>query len=134
MSEWVNYARDAASCSYLDGELRGVARKSGEAWLWFVEDYSSTHRGEPVETRDLARESCDSVVVAWVLVALAKRAAAWAEGIDARLAREYREAAAAATLADDTDDDAQSTRSLAEALAERRREREAMHALLRGWP
>lgn len=64
MSEWVNYARDAASCSYLDGELRGVARKSGEAWLWFVEDYSSTHRGEPVETRDLARESCDIVAVA----------------------------------------------------------------------
>jgi len=81
-----------------------------------------------------AQEACDAAAVAWVLVALAKRAAAWARDVDAELAREYRAAAAAATLADDTDDDAQSTRSLAEALAERRREREAMHALLRGWP
>lgn len=129
MSEWVNYARDAASCSYLDGELRGVARKSGEAWLWFVEDYSSTHRGEPVETRDLARESCDSVAVAWVLIALAKRAAAWAEGIDARLARDLRAAVERLHgVVHDPDSTGAEYQQAADAATK------AEHALLRGWP
>ena len=39
-----------------------------------------------------AQEACDAAAVAWVLIALAKRAAQWAESIDAQLAREYRAA------------------------------------------
>lgn len=42
-----------------------------------------------------AQAACDAAAVAWVLIALAKRAAAWAESIDARLAREYRATQAA---------------------------------------
>jgi len=49
------------------------------------------------ECLPFSRELCDAAAVAWVLIALAKRAAAWARDVDARLARCYR----AATLAFD---------------------------------
>ena len=51
------------------------------------------------ECLPFSRELCDAAAVAWVLIALAKRAAAWAESIDARLAREYRAANARYTEA-----------------------------------
>ena len=44
------------------------------------------------ECLPFSRDLCDAAAVAWVLIALAKRAGQWAEGIDAELARRYRAA------------------------------------------
>lgn len=147
MSEWEHNTRDmqdwypgyserryadglAATCSHHD------TCDLGSPFSWALHGAELPHGPLmglcPAEAD--AQEACDAAAVAWVLIALAKRAAAWVQEIDARLAREYRAAAAAATLADADDDEEQSLRSLAGALAERRREREAMSALLRGWP
>lgn len=46
------------------------------------------------ECLPFSRDLCDAAAVAWVLIALAKRAAAWATEVDAGLARSYRAAVA----------------------------------------
>lgn len=149
MSEWEHNTRDmqdwypgyserryadglAATCSHHD------TCDLGSPFSWALHGAELPHGPLmglcPAEAD--AQEACDAAAVAWVLVALAKRAAAWAEGIDARLAREYRAAQAAfdehrrrgpfnaenglvyALQRDDLED--------AVGLAE--------HKLLRGWP
>jgi hypothetical protein len=76
-----------------------------------------------------AQEACDAAAVAWVLVALAKRAAAWAEGIDARLARDLRAAVECLHgVVHDPDSTGAEYQQAADAATK------AEHALLRGWP
>ncbi len=134
MSEWVDDGCRGAERDYTEthGELAVYAFASGVSQAWCAG--SRVPSDQSPTSLEGAKAAGEEALVAWVLIALERRAAAWADGIDARLAREYRAAAAAATLADADDDEEQSLRSLAGALAERRREREAMSALLRGWP
>ena len=44
------------------------------------------------ECLPFSRDLCDAAAVAWVLIALARKAAAWARDVDAELARCYRAA------------------------------------------
>jgi len=74
------------------------------------------------ECLPFSREVCDEAAVAWVLIALAKRAAAWADAVDAALARRYRQTHAALCWGDADYFDALHAN------------REAHAALLRGAP
>lgn len=98
MSEWRAMVDPCASArAYVPGLLVGHAAPDRVGWQWYCID-ETVLTGEPsgaAATEAEAQAACDAAAVAWVLIALAKRAAAWAEGIDARLAREYRAASAA---------------------------------------
>lgn len=69
----------------------GVHGVAGVAGGWELRDGAAcVARGR--ECLPFSRTVCDEAAVAYALIALAKRGAAWAEGIDAELARRYRAA------------------------------------------
>ncbi len=96
MSEWRATVDPCKSArEYVPGLLVGHAvPKHGAQWVWYFFDEHAL-RGEPdgeAPTEADAHDACDAAAVAWVLIALAKRAAAWARDVDAELARCYRAA------------------------------------------
>lgn len=100
MSEWQQNDEQRVE-GWIRGYERGVLlgnvgrqRDSQGPWTWHLFDETSAEVG-PCGVRDTAweaQEACDAAAVAWVLILLAKRAALWADKVDAQLAREYRNA------------------------------------------
>lgn len=99
MSEW---ERDDSnkSVGFIRGYERGLllgmvgARfETPDTWLWSVHDeYALETPGGTAGSAEAAMKACDEAAVAWVLIALVKRAARWVDEVDAKLAREYRAA------------------------------------------
>ena len=87
MSEWSEH-RGVHARYYGDG----VSAMAWDEGGWRLE-YCDTIAEGP-ECLPFSRDLCDEAAVAYALLLLAKRLAAWAESIDARLAREYRAAVA----------------------------------------
>lgn len=120
------------------GRPRGVAD-----YAWELHDEAAVEALPPfgrAPTEAEAQDACDAAAVAWVLILLAKRAAAWADGIDAQLAREYRAAClavrdreAAAVRVSNDDDDALHAAYHAHKLALRSFSA-AAEAVVRGYP
>lgn len=120
-------------------DLVGEVQVMGGPWFWTLGTHlDDEHRGvassDGHSTGELAevQSQCDSAALAYIFVALAKRAAAWADGIDAALARRYR----AAVLAHRTATRAWLDRVEGAELEYRRAGRLAIsthNALVRGW-
>lgn len=91
MSEW-QPTEKGASREWLEEpwELAAYAHDNGSAIVW-CEQRLVLDVGVATDL-DGAKEACDAAAVAWVLISLAKRAAAWADTIDAQFVREYRAA------------------------------------------
>jgi len=132
MSEWVDDGCRGAERDYTEthGELAVYAFATGVSQAWCAG--SRVPSDQSPTSLEGAKAAGEEALVAWVLIALARRAAAWAEGIDARLAREYRAASegydqlSRRTYRTEADREA--------AVAAQRRAAEAESALLRGWP
>lgn len=144
MSEWERNDRYGPTTrrAYAKG-LRGFTA-SHEAcstdgpyrWGFHVEESLwSPGASYDAATEAEAQADCDAAAVAWVLIALAKRAAAWARDVDAELARCYRAAAAHYRALSGADADAMAACAGEIILAEARIDMDDAHAaLMRGYP
>ena len=138
MSEWKDQGDGYVRRVYCDDMLDGHAHKSSE-WALSLRvtpatqgEWKRVAHGAAAAELPYAQADCDAAAVAWVLIALAKRAAAWAEGIDARLAREYREACARTDAASEADEAAQTEASGAARKEAWIAQGRALDALVRG--
>ena len=83
---------------YCDDTLDGYAHESSE-WALSLRvtpatqgEWKRVAHGAAAAELPYAQADCDAAAVAWVLIALARKAAAWARDVDAELARRYRAA------------------------------------------
>ena len=83
MSEWVDDGCRGAERDYTEthGELAVSAFATGVSQAWCAG--SRVPSDQSPTSLEGARAAGEEALVAWVLIALARRAAAWAEGIDA---------------------------------------------------
>lgn len=100
MSEWER-DDDYRRLGWIRGYERGILlghvgtslRTNDGVWRWEVHDeYAFDAPYGTSDSAEAAMQACDEAAVAWVLIALAKRAARWVDEVDAKLAREYRAA------------------------------------------
>lgn len=100
MTEWER-DDDYRRLGWIRGYERGILlghvgtslRTNDRVWRWEVHDeYAFDAPYGTSDSAEAAMQACDEAAVAWVLIALAKRAARWVDEVDAKLAREYRAA------------------------------------------